>query len=100
MVENLAVSIKGTGPSDCHFSGSILDLQQDALQRRYILAVIPFFCVCLQKVAFEYKKKGIFSLLYTEVKETNENKDLNIVVCPRQCGSNGAEESGMGGVGS
>lgn len=47
MEENLAVSIKGTGPSDCHFSGSILDLQQDALQRRYILAVIPFFlCVC------------------------------------------------------
>ena len=36
----------------------------------------------------------------TEVKETNENKDLNIVVCPRQCGSDGAEESGMGGVGS
>ena len=83
-----------------YFSGSILDLQQDALQRRYILAVIPFFCVCLQKVAFEYKKKGIFSLLYTEVKEKNENKDLNIVVCPRQCGSDGAEESGMGGVGS
>jgi acyl-CoA synthetase (NDP forming) len=56
--------------------------------------------VFLQKVAFEYKKKGVFSLLYTEVKETNENKDLNIVVCPRQCGSDGAEESGMGGVGS
>ena len=74
--------------------------QQDALQRRYILAVIPFFLCVLQKVAFEYKKKGIFSLLYTEVKETNENKDLNIVVCFRQCGSDGAEESCMGGVGS
>jgi len=51
-------------------------------------------------VAFEYKKKGFFSLLYTEVKETNENKDLNIVVCFRQCGDDGAEESVMGGVGS
>ena len=46
MEENLAVSIKGTAPSDCHFSGSILDLQQDALQRRYILAGNPvFLCV-------------------------------------------------------